>query len=111
MLDLHYIIMGVHNQASKAVGKDGPAKKTGNGKQKKVFAESFGTAHLVELSNSIANSHSTMLKERVDKAKSKAAWQKEKKVQKIKEQAGTKGMDGVKSDDLKGKKVPMVRVH
>lgn len=101
--------MGVHNRASNGGKKIESSQKIGSGKRKKVFAESLGTAHLVELSNSIANSHSNTLKERVDKAKSKAAWQKEKRVQKMKDQLGSQDKGSATSEELKGKKVPMVR--
>jgi len=44
----------------------------------KVFSESLGIDHLVQLSNDIAAKHENTLQERVDKAKDKQSWIKEK---------------------------------
>lgn len=90
------------DKASKAERKP---KSGGEGKKRKVFAESLGTSHLIELSNSIAESQSLKLKKRLDKAKSKAKWVKEKKAQASK---ATKTIDGVTAEDTKGKKMPLV---
>lgn len=44
----------------------------------KVFSESLGIDHLVQLSNDIAAKHENALQERVDRAKDKQSWIKEK---------------------------------
>jgi hypothetical protein len=89
-----------------------PSKSGGEGKKKKIFSESLGKEHMIELSNAIADSYSSKLQERVDKAKGKAKWEKDKRVEKMRSKAGVKEVGGEvlasKKDDLKGKKQPLV---
>ncbi|UZJ51833.1 hypothetical protein CBS101457_001153 [Exobasidium rhododendri] len=107
--------MGVQSRSKKgdAVAvRSRPSKSGGEGKKKKIFSETLGKDHMIELSNSIADSYTSKLQERVDKAKGKAKWEKEKRVEKMKSKAGVKdsGNDVVtapKKDEMKGKKQPL----
>jgi len=104
--------MALQSHNKKANAKPRPSKSGGEGKKKKVFPESLGKDHLVALSNTIADSYSSKLQERVDKAKDKAKWEKEKRVEKLRGKAGLAGATGsnaVKRDEMKGKKQPLVR--
>lgn len=89
----------------KALPMNKKSKSGGEGKRKKVFAEEMGTAHLIELSNTIAESHSSKLKERIDKAKDKARWIKDKRAQSLKPKT-TQG--AAIEEEKKGTKVPLV---
>ncbi|PWN35261.1 uncharacterized protein FA14DRAFT_154683 [Meira miltonrushii] len=53
-------------------------KQEGTKRKPKVFAENLGIDHLVQLSNDIAAKHENALQERVDRAKDKQSWIKEK---------------------------------
>jgi hypothetical protein len=90
--------------AEKAHLRTRKSKSGGEGKKKKVFAEDMGKAHLIELSNTIAESHSSKLKERIDKAKDKARWVKERRAQSSKPRTTQE----VTEEEKKGKKVPLV---
>lgn len=61
------------------MAKSEKREKRENVKRKpKVFSESLGIDHLVQLSNDIAAKHENAMQTRVDKAKEKQSWLKEK---------------------------------
>lgn len=62
--------------APKNKAEAGPSKTLG--RKKKIFSESLGLDHLVQLSNQIAGDHADKLQQRVEKAKDKQAWEKER---------------------------------
>jgi hypothetical protein len=103
--------MGTHaSPARKASASSKKTKSGGEGKKRKVFPESLGKEHLINLSNSIADSQSLKLQERVEKAKEKAQWEKDKRVEKMRNKAGLKEpykRDSGYTNELKGKKQPM----
>lgn len=68
---------------AKADKRKAEVHKNGSGKKKKIFSESLGKEHLLSLSKSIAEKQASRLQDRVNRAKEKSSWEKQKRSAKM----------------------------